>query len=177
MHPRIALLSIVLLPVTLGAAVPFEKRGLFIPSWEVEVTPGGETVVLNGTIEEVHDELIKLNPKWDEDFPVKKRDLPKRTDFSSSDYSCQGRWEACSSSYIYQGIEYLRKVKGRPGNGAGPGNCGRDSKGKLLESFGSIADGAEKILDKCTYGAMLQWTSGQVFHETNWNVIVRKDDC
>ncbi|RSL43534.1 hypothetical protein BHE90_017500 [Fusarium euwallaceae] len=46
---------------------PIEGYGVVVPEWEVEVTPGGPTTVLNGTIEEVHDELRQLNPNWDED--------------------------------------------------------------------------------------------------------------
>ncbi|KAK4227263.1 hypothetical protein QBC38DRAFT_364594 [Podospora fimiseda] len=34
---------------------PVEGYGVVDITWEVETTPGGPTVVLNGTIEEVHD--------------------------------------------------------------------------------------------------------------------------
>lgn len=58
-------------------------------------------------------------------------------------------------------------------------NNSQASEEKKLESFGSIADGAQKIRDECsTHGGLTPaTTAGQVFHKTNWNVIVRKDSC
>ena len=49
---------------------------------------------------------------------------------------------------------------------------------KQLESFGSIADGADYIMSQCRGGAPAwEGISGQVFHKTDWNVIVRKSNC
>ncbi|OJJ06378.1 hypothetical protein ASPVEDRAFT_139091, partial [Aspergillus versicolor CBS 583.65] len=92
---------------------------------------------------------------------------------------------------VYDGIQYLRGVRGQPEMGPGPGACARvscdtgtsiwwcndDSQDKTLDGFGSIADGAGQIQWKCSWGAFGQWTSGQIFHKTGWNVIVRADDC
>ncbi|KAJ4205006.1 hypothetical protein NW759_014672 [Fusarium solani] len=190
---------------------PIEGYGVVVPEWEVEVTPGGPTTVLNGTIEEVHNELLQLNPDWDEEYignstadagEINERDagfrLLARTDFSDAAYRCGGRWPKCRTTFISQGIYYLRSVKGKPRNGPGPGNCGRvscsfnsaiwwcndNAKPKTLNSFGSIADGAAFIVKKCYIpdrGPPVpgKWNmiSGQAFHHTNWNVIVRKDKC
>ncbi|KAH6693947.1 hypothetical protein F5X68DRAFT_258737 [Plectosphaerella plurivora] len=169
---------------TRALAVPFKPenslqgREVFTPEWEVEVTPGGETVVLNGTIEEVHTQLLKLNPTWDADFPDNDLDkrqtdfsdwsdgsaaLQKRTDFSNSQYNCFGRWGFVDREHIQRGINYLSRVTGRPRNGAGPGNCGRVSCSynsaiywcndsdttKTLWRFSSIADGAQYIMQMC----------------------------
>ncbi|PTB40428.1 hypothetical protein M441DRAFT_141907, partial [Trichoderma asperellum CBS 433.97] len=176
-------------------AAPLKDYKVFIPQWEVEVSPGGSMVILNGTIEQVHDELIKLNPNWDNEYlgenPSKHSEnstrlLDKRTDFSGAQYFCRGRWPEALKEEIKRGIKYLRRVNGRPTNGAGPGNCGRvscsyhsaiwwcndDHQPKTLESFGSIADGAQYIVDHC---GRYYLVSGQVFHKTNWNVIVRED--
>jgi hypothetical protein len=117
---------------------------LFTPSWEVQVIPGGELITLNGTIEEVHAELLHLNSNWDEDFPEEpeaedtnestdlvERDfdspLDKRTDFTNSKYNCFGPYGLAKSIAINQGITYLRKVKGNPRASAGPSRCGRVS--------------------------------------------------
>ncbi|KAJ5747689.1 uncharacterized protein N7511_009385 [Penicillium nucicola] len=175
---------------------------LFIPSWEVQVTPSSEPIVLNGTVEELHTKLLQLNPKWDEDFAEieteddalveRDFDLEKRTDFAGSKYNCFGRWGRCDSIPVNQGITYLRKLNGNPRAAAGPSSCARvscsykaaiywcnDSKSKkTLNSFGSIADGAKYINTKCVLGSGLsRYTAGQVFHKSNWNVIVQEDKC
>lgn len=112
------------------------KRDVFVPEWEVEVTPGGEKVHLNGTIQEVHKELLSLNPKWDEDFGINgldarlsepRAELTKRADFSNANYFCGGRWQYCNGGAIAEGRAYLYGVAGKPSNGAGPGMCGRVS--------------------------------------------------
>ncbi|KAK4094685.1 hypothetical protein Purlil1_1290 [Purpureocillium lilacinum] len=148
---------------------PLDKYDVFTPQWEIELAPGGPLVVLNGTVQEVHAELLKLNPSWDTDFAgvyasgstddrANLHEMEKRTDFRDSAYNCFGRWGRASAHSIWEGITHLRKVPGRPGNGAGPGNCGRvscsyssaiwwcnDSRSpKTLNSFGSIADGADE---------------------------------
>lgn len=100
-----------------------------IPEWEVEVSPGGPTVILKGTIEEIRKELLKLNPTWDTDYlkPKPSPKLARRFDFSRDKYVCRGRWPQCSADSIQDGINYLRGVSGQPTNGPGPGNCGRVS--------------------------------------------------
>ncbi|KAJ5320255.1 hypothetical protein N7508_000538 [Penicillium antarcticum] len=165
---------------------PLDGYDLFIPSWEVQVTPGSEPLILNGTVEEVHTELLRLNPNWDEDFAdtedetlvERNFDLEKRTDFADSKYNCFGRWGRCNSITIRQGITYLRKLSGNPRAAAGPSKCARSKSKKTLNSFGSIADGAKYIDTKCHLGeGISRYTAGQVFHKTNWNVIVQEDKC
>ncbi|KKK16636.1 hypothetical protein P175DRAFT_0516994 [Aspergillus ochraceoroseus IBT 24754] len=190
----------------LGTAVDvdFAKRDIFVPEWEFELTPGGEKVYLNGTAQEVHRELLSRNPKWNEDFGFdskleahaheKRAELAKRTDFSDASYFCGGRWEYCNAGAIAEGRAYLFGLSGRPTNSPGPGACGRvscsynaaiywcndDTKPKTLESFGSIGDGVWELEKHCR---RIGWNpsglsiAGQIFHKTNWNVIVRKDSC
>ncbi|RSL80166.1 hypothetical protein CEP52_017430 [Fusarium oligoseptatum] len=62
------LLVVGLLPGSLGLDAPIEGYGVAVPEWEIEVTPGGPAAVLNGTIEEIHEELLQLNPSWDEEY-------------------------------------------------------------------------------------------------------------
>ncbi|RGP62433.1 hypothetical protein FSPOR_9280 [Fusarium sporotrichioides] len=185
---------------------PIEGYGVVVPEWEVEITPGGPKTILSGTVEEVHEELLQLNPDYDEEFSINstaseisQRDsgfnLVQRTDFSDAEYHCGGRWKKCKTWAVNDGISYLRRVKGKPKNGPGPGNCGRVScswnaaiwwcnDSKELNSFGSIADGAALIRKKCyipdrgpPYPGQENRLSGQAFHHTRWNVIVREDKC
>ncbi|KFY95103.1 hypothetical protein V498_03520 [Pseudogymnoascus sp. VKM F-4517 (FW-2822)] len=165
----------------LGLATPLAERNYVVPSWEVEVTPGGEKVILDGTIQEVHAQLVKLNPKWNEDFnfqpsaPLTSANVDKRTLFDASmRHNCLKPHLFAATPTIKEGIRYLRGVKGRPSTNTGPAWCSRDPKGKTLESFGSIADGAQSLIQMCSnHGGV----GGQVFHPTNWNVIVKKDFC
>ncbi|KAL4962766.1 uncharacterized protein BDV14DRAFT_99136 [Aspergillus stella-maris] len=179
--------------------------GIDVPEWDVEVTPGGERITLNGTVEEVRRELLTLNPRWEEDFAftVSGKDaaesddddglLVKRTDFYGAKYVCR-KWSNARYKPISNGIKYLRGVSGRPVAGPGPGNCARVScsydsaiwwcndakESKTLNSFGSIADGAQYVLNNCVLpstGGTYPPVNGQVFHKTHWNVIVRGASC
>ncbi|CEJ87469.1 hypothetical protein VHEMI04425 [[Torrubiella] hemipterigena] len=167
--------------------------------WEVEAFKDGPTLKLEGTIQEVHKQLVEINHNYDTDFNLgaasdkAARDLSKRTDFSHSHTIC-GNFPGTTVDHLGQGISYLRGVGGRPSMG-GRGTCGRvscsyntaiwwcndDAGVKTLASFGSIADGAQWVWNKCAgrldKGLAQGQVSGQAFHPTNWNVIVRKDKC
>lgn len=120
-------------------------KGCIVESieWEVQATPSGEMIKLNGTVKSVHEQLLAINPNYEAEFAALEPeqgvehdedleatasgDLAKRTDFSTYKYECFGRWRGASPKYILQGIKYLRKLPGRPTNGPGPGACGRVS--------------------------------------------------
>ena len=90
-------------------------------------------MILNGTVQEVHAELLKLNPNWDEDFSFNDHssNLAKRTYFDPKDeHYCGGRFPVVDLSWkwaIDDGISYLRKVGGNPIAPTGPGWCSRVS--------------------------------------------------
>ncbi|KAF5007077.1 hypothetical protein FDECE_6581 [Fusarium decemcellulare] len=195
-------------------AAPSEKEPLeIIPGyfegppiqWEVKAFRDGPELHLNGTIEEVHAELLSLNPNYDADFANQGPDddedrvtLEKRTDFSNANTNCNFPGNLAYAPRVDQGIKYLRGVKGKPGMPAGPGACGwvscgynagiwwcnDDKMSKTLNSFGSIADGAQRVRDKCSHrfsnpggtGDIMR-VKGQAFHSTHWNVIVREIKC
>ncbi|KAH7305452.1 hypothetical protein B0I35DRAFT_464726 [Stachybotrys elegans] len=183
-----------------AATVPIANNVAPIPGygvedfqWEVQALPGGPFLNFTGTLEHVHDEVLQLNPNFDADFPVEKGAIHARTDFGGSAYNCDtNRWGLADKGRIQGGISYLRRVAGRPSNGPGPGNCGRVScsndaaiwwcndspSTKELASFSSIADGAQYIVDRCSfYNGYGTYASGQVFHSTNWNVITSQANC
>ncbi|KAE8362694.1 hypothetical protein BDV27DRAFT_166013 [Aspergillus caelatus] len=169
-------------------AAPLDGYNIMIPEWEVEISLGRSTVRLNGTIQEVHEALLKLNPSWNEHYmkempqessevtqPADSFTLEKRADFSNDKYLCRGRWAECSASAASNGVHYLRFVQGWPTNGPGPGNCGRvscsyksairwcndNASAKRLGGFNDIADGAQYILDKCTRNRWSGWQYGE----------------
>ncbi|OHF03062.1 hypothetical protein CORC01_01820 [Colletotrichum orchidophilum] len=184
-----------------GSIIPDEAPAkgyeVFIPEWELELTPGGEKAFLNGTVQEVFDEIHHMNPLYSKAFgldlypttPPSAKE--KRADFSDARVICQN-FPAGSVSAGYDVIRYLRAFPGKPINDAGPGTCGRvscswgtaiwwcndDNKLKTLNSFGSIADGADKVWGMCTdRNSHYDKASGQAFHDTNCNVIIRNADC
>ncbi|KAH7305453.1 hypothetical protein B0I35DRAFT_413850 [Stachybotrys elegans] len=167
--------------------------------WAVQAFPGGEVLHMTGTVETVWAKLLAINPNyvadWGIEDPVNETEnvtLEKRTDFTGSALIC--RKDVSSAHFARQGIAYLRRISGQPTNGAGPANCGRVScsertaiwwcndttSPKTLASFGSIADGAQWIVDRCSWvgdSGVYSYTAGQVFHSTNWNVIITTANC
>ncbi|KAK3985574.1 hypothetical protein QBC44DRAFT_404269 [Cladorrhinum sp. PSN332] len=172
-------------------------------TWEVQPTLDGPPVLLNGTVREVHAQLLAINPDYDAQVaPVlaaavtavttsDKRNSDNSPLISKRDSITCGVWPSASRRRIEEGIRYLRfDVGGRPGNGPGPGNCGRVScsynaaiwwcnENRVpyqLQGFWQIGDGAQAVVNGCASGQASQ-VSGQRFHGGNWNVIVRGDSC
>ncbi|KAK3402526.1 hypothetical protein B0T20DRAFT_388235 [Sordaria brevicollis] len=123
--------------------------------------------------------------------------LQRRQSLDYESIKCNANFGPMSSlawaKDIQDGINYLRGVKGRPGNGPGPNRCGRVScayswaifwcnedptAAKELDSYNIIADAAQIIQDECKieYGQRcFGWVEGQVFMKDRWSVIVRQD--
>ncbi|PHH88399.1 hypothetical protein CDD83_7596 [Cordyceps sp. RAO-2017] len=183
-----------------GLAAPIDGYEVFIPQWEVEVAPGGRTTKLNGTVQQVYRELLLMNPRYDEDFAVRKparsaanaTSSTQGTDWNLGSSIC-GRWQPTSVQHVREGIGYLRKVRGQPGSEPGPSRCGRvscaynsaiwwcndDERPKSLSAFEDIANGAQLLVTRC-----VEWMNpppsefgGQAFHPSRWNVIIRGDSC
>lgn len=56
--------------------------------------------------------------------------------------------------------------------------CNTSSGKKTLNSFGSIADGAQAVHDKCLDpDGQFCWVRGRASHTTNWNVLVTGQQC
>ncbi|KAK1783702.1 hypothetical protein QBC45DRAFT_315606 [Copromyces sp. CBS 386.78] len=95
-------------------------------------------------------------------------------DLKSKNSGTWGKWEIVGHyGKIPMGIIYLKTVMGKPKNGRGPQNCGRDPKGeKELESYGEIAWAAQQVYDTC------QWKGG-IYMKDQWSVIIHEDwtDC
>ncbi|KAK4191277.1 hypothetical protein QBC35DRAFT_471016 [Podospora australis] len=175
-------------------------------TWEVRAFDDGPLLSINGTVEQVMDELRKINPNIDAEVhaaaaaaKLENRDSPSLdTSLLSKRYDreghfCGGRWPVAAIGSIWSGIEYLRGVKGQPGQ-SGSGKCGRvscsdngaiywcnDNTGyKTLNSWSDIANAADYIARNCVFdnpGYFLWGTSGQIFYKDKWNVIVRNDNC
>ncbi|KAH7111693.1 hypothetical protein B0J13DRAFT_590953 [Dactylonectria estremocensis] len=152
-----------------------EGYSVFEPQWEVETSVGGPIVILNGIIEQVYAQLLDINPHYDMEFGISEDiDFEKCTDFLKAKTSC---WDM-----------NMRYVANRGSILNGPGNCRRVSclyrsaiwwcnnskKVKTLSVFRSIADGAQRVVNKCSYGAK---TLGKVDYLIDWAVVVNYVNC
>ncbi|KAK1687380.1 hypothetical protein BDP55DRAFT_727328 [Colletotrichum godetiae] len=170
--------------------------GLFIPEWEFQ-TPEGENITIKGTIQEAYAALGSLNPQAARmngfDLGATSDDVrsgvEKRATFPRVD--CQTFEEGQTDAYD-ETIKYLRGVKGKPKNSAGPRESGRvscswrsatfwcndDTKPKELSSFGEIADGVAAIYKDCTDTDLFFWfSSGEAYTSDDWSVQYRWAQC
>ncbi|PHH74360.1 hypothetical protein CDD80_3121 [Ophiocordyceps camponoti-rufipedis] len=167
------------------ATAPIEGYQVFIPSWEIELSPSGPTTTLNGTVEQVYQQAIKLNSNYEKESlaataatavtagPSKlaQEELALLvTDWNIATSLCGGKWQATSVRRVREGIGYLRRVRGQPNSQAGPSRCGRvscaynsaiwwcndDRRPKALNSFAAIADGAQLLVKRC-----VEWMNPQ----------------
>lgn len=126
------------------ATAPIEGYEVFTPSWEIELSPSGPTTTLNGTVEQVYQQAIKLNSNYEDESlaetttaaatktagssNVAQEELAHLvTDWNIATSLCGGKWQATSVRRVREGIGYLRRVRGQPNSQAGPSRCGRVS--------------------------------------------------
>lgn len=109
------------------------------------MTPGGPTVILNGTAQEVYAQLLNLNPNYEAQLGTidqkaaasaitrrsallhRKRQHQVVGPYWDGDWKCGYGDKGADIGAIRVGVHYLRGLNGRPANGPGPGNCGRVS--------------------------------------------------
>ncbi|KAJ6787139.1 hypothetical protein PWT90_05369 [Aphanocladium album] len=196
------LLAAAVCAVPLDGDIP----GIVTPAqWVGQAFLEGPGIQLNGTVQEVYAQFKELNPNYDYDLSIDAVEtesaLSKRTDFGSARTICNN-FPSIGVGHLDDGIQYLRRIGGRPqlrppsfGSGYVRRHCSgvscsystaiwwcNDSKQtKTSNSFGSIAEGARRTWGVCA-GRIDQslspgQVSGQAFHPTDWNVIVRKGSC
>ncbi|KAL4924954.1 uncharacterized protein BDV17DRAFT_294903 [Aspergillus undulatus] len=162
-----------------GPTVEIPKSTVTEMTWDVQAFPNGPTLTLTGTVEQVHAQLVGLNPNYDnEDFGTEFESAdadplnPVANTALSADANDRRReWHFCMPQgsmrnmawvpRIKEGISYLRKVKGKPKLRAGACSrvscswesaiwwCNDNSEEKTLPSYNNIAQGATDILNKC----------------------------
>ncbi|KAK4640017.1 hypothetical protein QC761_611385 [Podospora bellae-mahoneyi] len=130
--------------------------------------PNSATVSVFGTIQEAVAQMEAQFPGWNATFQAQQPSYSTVRSLRSGLLSLRWPWVKTGWLAVKDGIAYLRKVTtAAPKNGPGPNNCGRvacgynaaiywcndNDKEKELESWGSIADGAEYIYGECTVGA------------------------
>lgn len=129
-----------------GADSPMPGYDIVELSWEVIPAPGQPALVLNGTVEQVHSQLLEINPKYQIEVFEKREGLlaaptaataataaTDPTEPTAIAHSAQiwhmtcGGYTSANTKRIKDGIKYLNSIAGQPKNGPGPNNCGRVS--------------------------------------------------
>lgn len=91
---------------------------------------------MNGTIQDVHAALIKDDPHYNMEAAAHRAATAAgvpvaiqkhETDFGGGAYFCGGIWQYHSLSHYWNGIDYLRNIRGKVHLRAGPAGCDRVS--------------------------------------------------
>ncbi|KAK2610100.1 hypothetical protein N8I77_003556 [Diaporthe amygdali] len=168
---------------------PLPGYSVEVLQWEVPVSLDGQMATLNGTVQQIYQQLLKINPKYAAEIGITKKGFTSSltdTRKSLGVSEVQDTWTVCGhfdparASAIWEGIDYLYTVDGKPGSKPGPRMCGQDNTTKVLPSYSDIAYSAEYIAGNCTYWSeehLEDQVSGQQFHSDDWNTIVRSAVC
>jgi hypothetical protein len=125
-HALISLLQAVRLTIA-SPEPPLPGYGVEELMWSVDAQDGLPSVTLNGTVQEVHQQTLQINPAF-----KLKRNLTRRSpdvvpaSSAFTDLICMN-FPLAACPNLQDGARYLETVPGVPLNGAGPGNCGRVS--------------------------------------------------
>lgn len=97
----------------------------------------GRTAVLNGTVQQVYQQMLDLNPDYEDEFgpvpevfvmmPAQASRRPARAPPGPDTWADCGRFDPAKAIAIWEGINHLNHVSGRPVSRPGPGVCGRVS--------------------------------------------------
>ncbi|KAM7202258.1 hypothetical protein V8F33_002975 [Rhypophila sp. PSN 637] len=178
-----------------GGVEPIPGYEIVPMSWEIEISPG-QVAVLNGTIQEVVAQATTINPEFVLP-PASKAETPspamKRRSIRGRGVQFCNQFRQANVGTIRDGVNYLRRLGGQATLAPGPGRCSRvscsydaaiywcnDNTVSKTVTWDGIANSAGHITEVCPWTTVNQWNdfvSGQNFERTNWNTIVRWDDC
>ncbi|KAL4972763.1 hypothetical protein BDW66DRAFT_154406 [Aspergillus desertorum] len=158
-------------------------------SFKIVPYPGADTIILNGTMQEVYTQVLKINPNYEKDWSFVNNSPPGLEPRSQTPplLNCSGNYGDADGDQIRAGIKYLRKFKlppGLKGESCRVVSCSWNSAIRwcndrptlrILPSFDNIADGAQVILDWC----QKNWkdVGGVLDHYDDWRVFVDRGDC
>ncbi|KAM7216971.1 hypothetical protein V8F06_007610 [Rhypophila decipiens] len=183
-----------------GLEAPIPGYAVMDIVWDVDPFNNGTIVHIPGTVQQVHQEILKINPGF-----VMNHTTTHETTASDHDLGNEARddvwchdpwgWEGMYTGLADDVIAYLRNIPGRPGLSPGPGECGRvscnvaaiwwcndNTHSISIDSFNTLADCALVIRNACKYMEPVlppntEKTKGQNFiRAEGWNCILRRDD-
>lgn len=103
---------------------------------EVLVNLKGLLVTMNGTVQQVYQQILEINPEYESEFgPVWNATAPTPDEIWRANFAAErretwsdcGHWDPARAEAIWEGINHLNHVSGRPMSKPGPGVCGRVS--------------------------------------------------
>ncbi|ODA82670.1 hypothetical protein RJ55_01178 [Drechmeria coniospora] len=182
------------------AAFPSGDASVLTPAvvpmeWQVQAFVDGPTLTLNGTVQDVERQLIAINPNYKTaDFHNRTaagRDVERRLDFSGADIICSKKlFGSVKSKGFNDAYARFNNMQGRPNLPPGPKVCSRiscswdtalwlcnDMPGRmLLDTWNTVFKALNEIWRRCSNNSN-KGVGGQIFHRTNWNMIMTSDRC
>ncbi|KAI7777965.1 hypothetical protein LA080_002877 [Diaporthe eres] len=186
-----------------GLESPLSSYRVEVIQWEVPVSRDGRRTILNGTIQQVYQQLLEINPHYEAEFgPAEGKYTPGLSQVFGSyelaerrdTWSDCGRFDAAKAVPIWEGINHLNHVSGTPVSRPGPGTCGRVSCSynsaiwwcndkdteRSLSSYHEIANSVQLLTMNCTYWSeshLEPQVSGQQFHVDKWSTVIKGAIC
>ncbi|POS71848.1 hypothetical protein DHEL01_v209756 [Diaporthe helianthi] len=150
--------------------------------------------MLNGTVQEVYSQMLQINPNYETEFggvdvedriaqdqmPIEVLEDSLDDDMDLRSSSTCGRFDPAREAAVWEGINHLNHVSGRPVSVPGPGVCGRMFTEKTLSSFNEIGASVQVLAGNCAYWSDVNGEphiSGQQSHVDRWRTIVKEADC
>lgn len=114
---------------------PLPGYSVEVLQWEVPVSLDGQMATLNGTVQQIYQQLLKIHPEYAAEIGIKKGFTSSLTDTRRSlgASEVQDTWTVCGhfdparASAIWEGIDYLYTIDSKPGSKPGPRMCGQVS--------------------------------------------------
>ncbi|KAK7699300.1 hypothetical protein SLS64_011758 [Diaporthe eres] len=172
-----------------GLEPPLSRYRVEVIQWDVPVSRDGRRAILNGTIQQVYQQLLEINPNYEAEFgPAEGKYTPGLSQVFGSyelaerrdTWSDCGRFDAAKAVPIWEGINHLNHVSGTPVSRPGPGTCGRKDTERSLSSYHEIANSVQLLTMNCTYWSeshLEPQVSGQQFHIDKWSTVVKGAIC
>lgn len=120
----------------IGIEPPLPGYEVEVLQWEVPVSRDGRTAVLNGTVQQVYQQLLEINPNYEAEFgtveeihapALAQTDRPSKALDKQDTWSDCGRFDPARADPIWAGIDHLNHVSGTPWSGPGPRACSQVS--------------------------------------------------
>ncbi|KAK6859070.1 hypothetical protein PG990_014394 [Apiospora arundinis] len=152
-------------------------------TWRGNITVDGPIHEFNGTVQEIHSQILKANPDF-KLLDVSHKDSVKTHQLEITNIDCNeprdNNWGYAIGNEIQDGINYLRGLTGECSQTPGP--CGRIScswnsaiswcwdnpTGSYTTQCSVLADYAQAVFDNCPYRPNEVW--GQAYDSAGFSV-------
>ncbi|UNI13314.1 hypothetical protein JDV02_000071 [Purpureocillium takamizusanense] len=166
-------------------------------TWDAQAFPNGPRLTLRGTVQEVYDQLLAVNPDWDTDFALNATSESPTNE--KRDGTFAGAVVICNESkYGVPPYKTVVNAMNKFNNRAGPGPilppgpnvcsdvyydsemtvvvCNNQSVEKKLESYSEVTSGLQAIRAYCLKLVMMEpyFLGGEAFNSANWSITLKR---